>query len=245
MRNEEASRPRRTIIKPAIFRSPYLVKYSHLIEEKRGKRQIDNTYLADFAFDAGDNEDLLYDDGDTFLNRSQFLTLGNDVEIWNGFLDAWARILNQRNSDRMAGSTQRLFFSTIAHHLLFPNASNPPPSTPEQEQEDRKIARLTENTRMEQFVERLTYECRDQGITNVNQFDLVSSFITVIVFYSTLPHSSMYIFVSYNVRWFCLYVHCFSHICEYITSITCCTLTFASLITMVQHLSYMLSSLFQ
>ncbi|KMT15342.1 hypothetical protein BVRB_3g060470 [Beta vulgaris subsp. vulgaris] len=58
-------------------------------------------------------------------------------------------------------------------HLLFPNASNPPPSTPEQEQEDRKIARLTENTRMEQFVERLTYECRDQGITNVNQFDLV------------------------------------------------------------------------
>ncbi|XP_048490711.1 uncharacterized protein LOC125492356 isoform X2 [Beta vulgaris subsp. vulgaris] len=166
-------RPRRTIIKPAIFRSPYLVKYSHLIEQKRGTRQIDNTYLADFAFEAGDKEDLLYDDGNTFLNRSHFLSLGDDVEIWNGFLDAWARILNHRNSERMAGSTKRLFFSTIAHHLLFPNASNPPPSTPEQAEEDRKTARLTENTRMEQFVERLTYECREQGITHVDQFELV------------------------------------------------------------------------
>ncbi|XP_057249164.1 uncharacterized protein LOC125495428 isoform X3 [Beta vulgaris subsp. vulgaris] len=94
---------------PAIFKSPYLIQYSHLVDEEED----DKICILEYALSAKlPKDEELYDDGSTFLNREYCLSLGSDGHIFGELIDAWCHILNSRN--KLNRKEKRIFFPNAA-----------------------------------------------------------------------------------------------------------------------------------
>ncbi|XP_057249163.1 uncharacterized protein LOC125495428 isoform X2 [Beta vulgaris subsp. vulgaris] len=101
---------------PAIFKSPYLIQYSHLVDEEED----DKICILEYALSAKlPKDEELYDDGSTFLNREYCLSLGSDGHIFGELIDAWCHILNSRN--KLNRKEKRIFFPNAAFNLLCMN----------------------------------------------------------------------------------------------------------------------------
>uniref|UniRef100_A0A803MRJ6 Ubiquitin-like protease family profile domain-containing protein n=1 Tax=Chenopodium quinoa TaxID=63459 RepID=A0A803MRJ6_CHEQI len=96
-----------------VFKSPFLVKYSHLID---GTKEFKNALLEYVYSTELDEDELLYDDGHSFLTRKLVKTLGDNVDIDNDIIDAWSLILNARNA---IDDKKRVFFLNEAFRDAF------------------------------------------------------------------------------------------------------------------------------
>ncbi|XP_021755551.1 uncharacterized protein LOC110720817 isoform X2 [Chenopodium quinoa] len=93
---------------PACLKSPFMVKYKDLFKDVNAM----NATISDYAFNDGPNNEVMYFDGETSINRSQMKTLGTDEEIDNSIIDAWATILNYKCRNNS------IYFSTIPYVIV-------------------------------------------------------------------------------------------------------------------------------
>ncbi|CAH9101728.1 unnamed protein product [Cuscuta europaea] len=75
------------------FRSPYLKHNQRLCKEMRKEEKM----VIDYAFSKEVGNELLYnDDSSLFLNHEEFQTLEDDKEVDNSVINAWVKLLNDR-----------------------------------------------------------------------------------------------------------------------------------------------------
>ncbi|CAH9119977.1 unnamed protein product [Cuscuta europaea] len=97
------------------FRSPYLKHNHRLCKEMRKEEKL----VIDYAFSKEVGNELLYnDDSSLFLNHEEFQTLEDEKEVDNSVIDAWVKLLNDREHKNNPPK-RALILSTLVY-VLFP-----------------------------------------------------------------------------------------------------------------------------
>ncbi|XP_021760054.1 uncharacterized protein LOC110724870 isoform X2 [Chenopodium quinoa] len=130
---------------PACLKSPFMVKYKDLFKDVNAM----NATISDYAFNDGPNNEVMYFDGETSINRSQMKTLGTDEEIDNSIIDAWATILNYKCRKN------NIYFSTIPYVIVCTD------HIVKKEGDTKK--------RISKFISRLQIEMKNSGIKKIKE----------------------------------------------------------------------------
>ncbi|XP_056691525.1 uncharacterized protein [Spinacia oleracea] len=145
---------------PSIFRSPFLVQYSHLMigKEKERNRILDYAFCLEL-----DGDEELYEDGVNLLIRDYFKTMGANVFICNDVIDSWAYILNERDKIRKRG--KRMFFPTETFNFLI------------HIDETEGISQNSHDARLQSFKDSCSYNMEQHNISSLKGYSLVIIFL--------------------------------------------------------------------